>query len=351
LDLYRNTLYIEDVNKVADSNICWDKLKGKSLLISGASGMVGSFFIDVILRKNETGLGCIIYALIRNEIEARSRFSKWNNCPYLHFVVCDVNKVFTFNDIGKIDYVLHLASNTHPIQYSTDPIGTIITNIIGLQNMLEFACIHHTSRFVFASSVEVYGENRGDVVEFEEDYCGYINSNTLRAGYPESKRCGEALCQAYRRQKGMDIVIARLARTYGPTMKNTDTKAVSQFIKKSVAKENIILKSMGLQIYSYTYVVDAVYGLLYILLTGVDGEAYNISDEGSNISLKDLAYLIANWSQTKVIYEAPDEVEAAGYSGSTKAVMNDQKIKALGWKPFYTIHQGILRTLDILRDH
>ena len=133
--------------------------------------------------------------------------------------------------IDTVDYILHLASNTHPMQYSTDPIGTVTTNIIGVQNMLDFAVDHNATRFAFASSNEIYGENRGDVEFFNEDYCGYINSNTMRAGYPESKRCGEALCQAYKAQKGLDIVVPRLTRSYGPTMLMSDTKAVSQFIR------------------------------------------------------------------------------------------------------------------------
>ena len=123
-------------------------------------------------------------------------------------------------------------------------------------------------RFLLAFSNEMYGENRGDVEFYDEDYCGYIKCNTLRAGYPESKRCSEALCQAYKQQKGLDVVIARLTRSYGPTMNMSDTKAVSQFIKRGVAGEDIILKSEGTQYFSYTYMSDAVSGLLWVLLTG-----------------------------------------------------------------------------------
>ena len=128
--------------------------------------------------------------------------------------------------------------------------------------MLEFAYSHHALRCVFASSNEIYGENRGDIEKFPESYCGYINCNTLRAGYPESKRCGEALCQAYIQQKGLDIVIPRLTRSYGPTLLKSDTKALSQFLRKALLGEDIVLKSAGTQYYSYLYVADSVSGLL-----------------------------------------------------------------------------------------
>ena len=256
---------------------------------------------------------------------------------------------FERGDLGTVDYILHLASNTHPMQYSTDPIGTITTNIIGVQNLLDFAVEHHASRFAFTSSNEIYGENRGDVEFFDENYCGYINSNTMRAGYPESKRCGEALCQAYKAQKGLDVVIPRPTRSYGPTMLMSDTKAISQFIKKGIAGEDIVLKSAGTQFYSYTYVADAVAGLLTILLKGVSGEAYNIAEEHSDIMLKDLASIIAGINGKEVVFEIPDAVEAAGYSTATKARLDGHKLQTLGWKPKYDIKGGMERTIRILK--
>ena len=257
---------------------------------------------------------------------------------------------FERSDLGVVDYILHLASNTHPLQYSTDPIGTITTNIIGVQNLLDFAVEHHAARFAFASSNEIYGENRGDVEFFDENYCGYINSNTMRAGYPESKRCGEALCQAYKAQKGLDVVIPRPTRSYGPTMLMSDTKAISQFIKKGIAGEDIVLKSAGTQYYSYSYVADTVSGLLFVLLCGENGEAYNIAEEHSDIMLKDLASVIAGMSGKKVVFEIPDAVEAAGYSTATKARLDGHKLQALGWKPKYDIKSGLERTVKIMRE-
>lgn len=350
-EIYNNKDYLEDIEYVEKLNFPWEKLKDKSIMISGATGMIGSFLVDVIAQKNnKEKLNCTIYILGRDEEKARKRFVSLFDSENIVFVLYDVKNELIRNDIKKIDYILHLASNTHPLQYSTDPIGTITTNVIGLKNLLDFAVEHNTKRVVFASSNEIYGENRGDVEFFDEKYCGYINSNTLRAGYPESKRCGEALCQAYIKQKGMDIVIPRLTRTYGPTMIEGDTKAISQFIKKGVRGEDIVLKSKGTQYYSYQYVADSASGLLTVLFFGENGEAYNIANESSDIMLKKLAEIIADIDNKKVIYELPDEVEAAGYSTATKARLDGQKLMKLGWKPKYDINSGIKRTISILRD-
>lgn len=337
MTLYENPMYLEDIAKVADLDLPWEKLQGRSVLISGATGLVGSFLVDVLMERNEKGLDCTVYALGRNAERAAKRFTRWEGSPSLQFISYDINLPFKRDDLGKVDYILHLASNTHPMQYATDPIGTITTNIIGLTNMLDFAVAHEAERFAFSSSNEVYGENRGDVELFTEDYCGYINCNTMRAGYPESKRCGEALCQAYKAQKGLDIVIPRLTRSYGPTMLMSDTKAISQFIRKGIAGEDIILKSTGTQYFSYTYMADAVSGLLTVLLCGESGGAYNIADVTSDIMLKDLAAIIAETAGKEVVFELPDALEASGYSTATKARLDGSKLRALGWKPAYQI--------------
>lgn len=349
MSLLENELYREDLAYVAKLKVPWEKLNGKSILLSGATGMIGSFFIDVIMYKNSyDDLNCHVYAMGRNEEKARKRFGEYWNDSLFDFVEHDVNKTMECLEIKHIDFVLHLASNTHPMAYSTDPIGTITTNIMGVYNMLEFADRVHAKRMEFASSNEIYGENRGDVEKFDEKYLGYIDCNTMRAGYPESKRCGEALCQAYIAQKGMDIVIPRLTRSYGPTLLSTDTKALSQFLKKGLAHEDIVLKSAGTQYYSYTYVSDAVAGLITVLLCGTKGEAYNIADEASDIRLKDLAGIIAKDSGTKVVFDVPEALEAAGYSTATKARLDNKKISELGFKAKYDIESGIKRTLKIM---
>ena len=129
----------------------------------------------------------------------------------------------------------------------------------------------------------------------------------------------------------------------------SDTKAISQFIKKAVSSENIVLKSEGTQYYSYTYVADTVSGLLTVLFFGEKGEAYNIADISSDIRLKDLAIIIANFAGTKVVFELPDAIEREGYSKATKARLDGSKIRSLGWGPHYDIKTGIERTISILK--
>ena len=444
--LLESALYNEDLGKVTGLDLDWESLRDRSIMISGATGMIGSTLIDVLMKKNrEQGLGIRVLALGRNEEKARERFLEYWDCPEFLFLKCDITdskslrtaflSVSSFlktkrageavssevtedqretagsseatedqretavssevsgdqretasssevtgdqretegsseaasgqeddpqdcdfhggkmhSDAARVDFIFHAASNTHPVAYAQDPIGTITANIIGLNNLLDLAAEHGCRRFIFASSNEIYGENRGDVELFDESYCGYIDSNTLRAGYPESKRAGEALCQAYIRQRGLDAVVVRFTRSFGPSLLKTDTKALSQFLKKGVDGEDIVLKSAGTQFFSYTYVCDAVSGLLTCLLKGGCGEAYNIADVSCDITLKDLAKLIADYVGRRVIFEIPDAVESAGYSKATKARLDSTKLQRLGWKAGFDIGTGIRHTIEIMRE-
>jgi nucleoside-diphosphate-sugar epimerase len=323
--------------------------RGSRILIAGVGGMIGSCLADVFWYLNKTfNLQCKVYGIGRNAREAQKRFNGQEEDTNFQFLTADIDEGIP-QEIGEVNYIIHAASNTHPAAYAADPIGTITTNVIGTNQLLRYAVSYGCKRFVFLSSVEVYGENRGDTDKFDESYCGYIDCNTLRAGYPESKRAGEALCQAYIKQKGIDIVISRLSRVYGPTMKWSDTKAISQFLKRAVEGQDIILKSEGNQLYSYSYVADAVSGILTCLCKGEKGEAYNIVGRASDCTLKHLAAFIADCVGMQVKFEIPDSTESLGYSKATKAVMEGKKMERLGWQEKYGLEKGIIKTIDVLK--
>lgn len=315
-------------------------LKGKTLLITGGTGMIGKWMIDYLLSRVE----CSIVVTGRSEAKAKERlgdkikFVKWDIC-HEHLPVIG----------GPVDFIIHLASNTHPVAYATEPVSTIVMNVSATKELLDLAVEKECKRFVYASSVEIYGQNRGDCEKFNEDYCGYIDCNTLRAGYPESKRCGEALCQAYIKQHNLDVVIPRLARIYGPTLLSTDTKALSQFIHNALNGEDIVLKSEGRQFFSYLHVADAVSGLLTVMLKGENGAAYNVADEKSDITLRDLAALIAEQCGRKVIFDIPDDAEKAGFSPAMLARLDNAKLRALGWQTQYDIAEGVAQTIEQMK--
>lgn len=343
--------YEAQLRAAAAQDRIWDALSGSTILISGATGMLGKCIIDMVMQYNDciqkTDMRVRIIALSRNAQTAKQRFAEYMELPYFHYISCDVN--VPIPECGSVDYIIHAASNTHPLQYASDPIGTITANVHGTQNLLEYGRGHHAKRFCFVSSVEIYGENRGDTEKFDESYLGYLDCNTLRAGYPESKRLGETLCNAYAQMYGIDFVIPRLSRVYGPTMLRSDSKAIAQFIKKAAAGEDIILKSDGMQRYSYTFVTDAAAGVLYILAAGAAGEAYNIADSHSDITLRELASRLAERASVQVVYQLPEEAEKRGYSTATKAMLDASKLEALGWRAAVHIDEGLARTVETLR--
>ena len=343
-------LYKTQLQTIASNSLPWDKIENRTILLSGATGMIGKCLIDVLMHYDQTIAQpeerIRVIALSRNEQTAKERFKDYWDLPEFAYYACDINE--TIPDFGKVDLVIHGASNTHPKQYSGDPVGTIASNVIGTKNLLDYAVSHGAGQFCFLSSVEIYGENRGDVEKFDETYLGYIDCNTLRAGYPESKRLGETLCHAYAQSYGIDFVIPRLSRLYGPTMLSSDTKAISQFIKKAAAGEDIVLKSEGNQKYSYTFVTDAVNAILHIMLLGKSGEAYNVADSASDIELCQLAAILAELAGTKVVFELPEESERKGYSTATKAMLDTGKTEALGWKPQVHLREGLKCTVESL---
>lgn len=338
----KHPLYREDINNVL-SLVDTKELQGKSFLITGATGMVGVMLIDVLMSIKDVK----VYAVGRNKGKAKTRLGDYFDEPRFFFVEQDVCS--PFDDTIKVDYIIPMASNTHPLAYSQFPIETMIINIQGAINALNHAekC---GATVVYTSTNEVYGNALGDEV-FTEDYNGRLNLSNSRSCYNESKRSCEALCQSYIAEKGVKVKIARLCRIFGPTMLESDSKASSQFIKKAIAGEDIILKSEGNQYFSYTYIADAVAGLLTVLLNGEIGVAYNVSSEKTNIHLKDFAKLCADFCGRSVIFDLPTESERKGYSIAMHAILSNERIRNIGFNPIYSMDDAIDRTVRVLKNY
>lgn len=216
--------------------------------------------------------------------------------------------------------------------------------------MLEFCRKNKVEKFIFCSSVEVYGINKEGTNVFDETYSGYIDCNSVRSCYPTAKRLCETMCSSYGEQYGVNYSIARIGRIYGPTVIREDNKSITQFINNGLKQENIILKSNGMQKYSYGYVGDCCIALLYMLIYGKNKEAYNIADENSISYLKDFAKIISKTCDTEVEFQIDKKLSNKGYSQVSNAVLDTKKISDLGWKAEYNLDKGIKATIEILKN-
>jgi nucleoside-diphosphate-sugar epimerase len=341
-----NIIYQQDLSIVNSLDcIPWHKLENKSLLLTGATGLIGSFLVDVLMYRNEHYCSNIsIYAVSRNPETVKERFKKYLDSNLFRYVQHDVSEklIFDFN----ADFIIHSAGNATPYTYVVDPVGTLKTNIYGMDNLLSYAVNTHSECVLYVSSGEVYGEGNGN--DFTETYSGYVDCMNLRACYPSGKRATETLCASYSAQYDVNVVIARPCHIYGPTMTQSDNRAFAQFIRNILSKQNVVLKSKGEQYRSYCYGADCVSAILTILLKGEKSNAYNIANKKSNVTVAELAKTIAMAGKQQVAFELPVDEEKRGYSVVTRAVLNADKLEKLGWKAQYSLKEGIERTVQIL---
>ena len=335
----QHPLYQEDLRYVISEDRS-KFLAGKSILITGATGLIGTHLIDSLMMLGNVR----IFAVGRSISKARERFGEYFGNSLFSFIEHDETK--PFDDSIKADYILPLASNTHPLAYSKYPIETIFTNIKGAENALNLAA-NTGAKVIYPSSVEIYGNAYGDE-DFAEEDTGILNLATSRSCYSESKRVCEAMCKSYASERGIDAMILRLCRVFGPTMLETDTKASSQFINNAIEGKDIILKSKGEQFFSYIYVSDAVASILHLMQYGKFGETYNISNPECNVHLKDFATICAQTGGSQVLFDLPDEVESKGYSCATRAILSNAKLRETSYITKYAINQAINRTIIIL---
>lgn len=317
--------YKEDILKIFHEKLPWEKLSGCNVLVTGATGLIGGCLVDALMMNPQKDYK--IYASGRNVERGRNRFKDYIHNSGFHFIKHDVLEPLV-SDI-TFDYIIHAASNGSPNFFARKPVEVMKANIYGVSNLMEYGLTHGMRRMLYVSSGEVYGEGDGRV--FTEDYSGYVNSTLPRSCYPSSKRAAETLCVSYVAEYGADVVIARPCHIYGPYFTEQDNRVYAQFIRNVLRGEDIVMKSSGEQIRSWCYVVDCASALLYILLKGENGQAYNVADESSIVSIKELAEVVAEIGHKKVVMDVPTDFERAGYNSVTKSVFSTAKLRGLGW--------------------
>lgn len=334
------TKYELDIEKTSNLELPWQLLDGKNILVVGATGLIGSCVVDVLMHNKNAIYH--VFAGGRNKTRAEKIFKKYEDKDNFDFIEIDVTKPIEWNI--DFQYIIDAASGANPKLYSTDPVGVMKANFNGVDNLLSYGKEHGLQKFVYVSSGEVYGEGNGQ--KFTEDYSGYVDPMQFRSCYPSSKRAAETLCVSYAHQYGIDVSVARPSHVYGPHFTESDNRVYAQFIRNVITGEDIIMKSTGAQFRSWCYVVDCASALLYILLKGKSAEAYNIADDSSNITIRQLAEMIATISGKKVLMQLPDDIEKAGYSVISKAVFDTSKLESLGWKICGTMKDKMEATIE-----
>lgn len=325
----------------------WDILKNSNILITGAYGMIASYAVWMMIYLNERhSYNITIYALGRNENKMQERFGEYYNKPYMEFINSDLSHNF---EHAHFDFIIHSASHASSQFFGVDPVGTILPNVIGTYNLLNGLINDIPKSVLFVSSGEVYGKTNVDFVK--EDYYGVSDPLDIRYSYGESKRMGESICKAFCVQYGMPVKIVRLGHTYGPTMDlDNDKRVFSEFVSNIVKNKNIEIKSDGLPVRAFCYLVDAILGFFDVLFDGVDGEAYNIANRNGLISIRELAEkLVSLYPEKHLNYTYVERPKNDTYIESNQAkhnVPDTSKLEALGWKCNFDIENGFKRTID-----
>ena len=332
--------YLFDIHNVLDDVISSESISGKSFLITGATGLIGSCLVDSLLVSDKIGL---VYAAGRDIKKIKERFAFWGNKVIALEYHAEKDISFDIN----VDYIIHCASNANPMAYSTQPIETIMINILGTNNLLKYATSYCKERFLYVSSSEVYGIKNEKTPYEEKDY-SLVDILNPRSCYPSSKRTCETLCASYVKEYGLDVVIVRPGHVYGPSITSSDTRAHAQFARDVKNKRNIVMKSKGMQLRSYCYVLDCVSALLTVLAKGQRGQAYNISNKEAIVTIREFAEMHAQIAGQQVEFMIPDEVEKDGFNLMTNSSLDSKKIEALGWCGKYNIERGVRATIDAL---
>lgn len=329
----------DDLRQIGSLDLPWEKLKGKNILVPGATGLIGSSLVTALILNPQKDYE--VYAGGRNIERLKKRFVKIAD-KSLHLIEHDVANPIKM-DI-PFHFIIDCASNANPAAFTNNPVEVIQANIFGVDNMLRYGLTHNMERFLFVSTGEVYGE--GDSRIFDEKFSGFVDILNPRACYPTSKRAAENLCIAYSNEYGIDVVIARPCHIFGPYFQATDDRAYSQFLRNAIAGEDIVLKSPGLIKRSWCYVADCVSALLYILLKGENGCAYNISSPENELTIRDFASAIAKSAGSKIVFDIPENAPKAII---TQGILDSTLLQHLGWRPTLTFTDQIKSTIEELK--
>ena len=344
MSLYDSDIWLNDLDTIVDSLPELDQLAGKTVLITGAAGLICSSVVDVMIRYNETHQQQIkILVAGRSENKIKSRFANFYQKPYLTFVQYDANSM-CFDCSIPVDYIIHGASNASPDLILKEPVETMLSNIGGLKCLLDYARDNDVKRVLYISSSEVYGNKETEQPYKTEEY-GYIDLLNPRNSYSVSKRAAETLCVSYAAEYGVNTVIVRPGHIYGPTASTTDKRVSSLWAYAAARGENIVMKSDGSQMRSYCYCLDCASAILTVLINGESANAYNISNKNSLATIRDIADELAKAGGVEVHYENPSDIEMRSYNLMSISALNAQKLEELGWKAVFDLETGVKRTL------
>ena len=346
VNILQSCLYQKDLEKTVNASNAIQQLKNKSVLVTGCNGLICSALCDVLLKANDIlDLNISVYLATRNIEKTKKRFSLFNQ-NNIHYVEYDATKPFSLNQ--NIDYLIHGASNASPDLFVKAPVETMQGNIFGLQEILN-AAVKTNSRVLYISSSEVYG-NIQTTESIKETDSGYLELLNAHSSYGISKRAAETLCSSYETEYGIDFVIARPGHIYGPTASQSDIRVSSQFMFKAAAGQNLVMKSEGKQLRSYCYCLDCASALISILVNGKKGNAYNISNPVSIITIAEMTSLLAEYAGVKVEFQIPEEIERKAFNTMSNSSLNSTKLESLGWKNTFTKEEGFEHSVKIIKE-
>lgn len=342
----------EDLEFIANSNaIPWNVFQNKSILITGATGLIGSLLVRALACRNRIhGSNIQVYAMVRNLKKAQDMFSFFGVRDDLHFVCGDINSEYELPE--KLNFIVHAASMTSSKDFVTKPVETIGTAILGTNRILEKAAKIQLDGFLYLSSLEVYGTPAEGVVDIHESYSGFIDPLQVRSSYSEGKRMVECLCASYASEYKVPVKIARLTQTFGTGVAYDDGRVFAQFARSAIEGKDIVLKTKGETLRSYCYVADAVSAMLLILAKGVVGEAYNVANDKTSINIADMAQFVCqNFSdgKSRVIFDIAEDASKLGYNPVMKICLNTSKLKSLGWNANYDLFDMFDRTIKSMK--